>query len=138
MPLTYRIFPELGLVHVRYVGLIDFAETAEVMARYMADPAYRPAQKQCVDLSRATALDTRFVQMLAHHARALSIVTPSAETLLAYYAPTPLAFSLARTGFNSWTEVPGVVARIFEHEGALMSFLGLTGDSLAAILETTT
>lgn len=113
-------------------------ETAMMMARYFADPEFRPAQKQLVDLSRATALDNRFVEMMALHARTAEIITPTAETLLAYFAPTPLASRLARTGFNAWTQVPGVVARIVADERAVADFLGLPFDALSNLLDPAT
>jgi hypothetical protein len=136
--LTYRIIPAHGLVHVRYDGLIDFVETGILLARYFADPDYRPAQKQLIDFTRATALDTRFVEMMALNARTTKAVTPVAETLLAFYAPTPAAVRLARTGLSAWTAVPGVVARICTDEPGLTAFLGLPKGTLTALLDPAT
>lgn len=135
MPLTYRILRDQGIVHVRYDGIIDFIETGTVLARYFADPEFRPAQKQLIDLSRATGLDTRFVEMMALQARTTEAVTAAAETLLAFYAPTPATYRLALTGFNAWTHVPGVVARIATDDHAVETFLGLPEGSLAALLD---
>jgi hypothetical protein len=138
VPLSYRIYSALGLVHVRYDGVIDMRETAMMMERYIADPGFRPAQKQLVDLSRATALDNRFVEMMALHARTAEVISPASETLLAYYAPTPLAVHLARTGFNSWSDVPGVIARIVTDDRAIADFFGLPYDALAGLLHPAT
>lgn len=138
MSLTYRILPDLGLVHVRYEGLIDFVETGTVLARYFADPLFRPAQKQLVDVSRATGIDTRFAEMLALQARTTAAITPRAETLLAFYAPTPATARFALSGVNAWTHMPGVVARLFSDEPGLAAFLGLPESTLARLLDPAT
>jgi hypothetical protein len=134
MGLTYRIHDDLGLVHVRYDGLIDFVETATMLHRYLAEPDYQPARKQLVDLSRATGVDSRYVDLLALNARTTEAVIATAETLLAFYAPTRFAVHLARTGLNPWTDVPGVVARIASDTHGLAAFFGLPESALAAVL----
>ncbi len=125
MSLSYRILPNRGLVYVRYGSRVDFAESGALFAAYSRDPDFRPGQKQLVDFSNVTEIDTDYARLLAVQAAKIeAFVYPAGETLMVYFAPTPETDRVARWALRSWDGVAGVVVRIFNDEAAALSFLG--------------
>lgn len=136
MPLTYRILPDFGLVHVRYSGEVDFAETGALFANYLQDPAYRPGQKQLIDFSAITGFSADYTAMMAMQARKTdAFVLPDRETLIVYFAPTPDTFRIARFALQGWEGVPGVIVRILTEPAAVCAFLGLPEDGMTDLVD---
>lgn len=136
MSLTYRIFPDRGLVYVRYGARVDFAESGAMFAAYTRDPDFRPGQKHLVDFSAVTEIDTDYTRLLAvQAAKADTFVFPAGETLMVYYAPNPETDRVARWALRTWDGVAGVVCRVLNDEAAALGFLGQPEDSFAALFE---
>lgn len=135
MPGTFRIFPDLGLVYVRYEGHILLAETSEMMAQYGRDPLARPGYKQLVDLSRVTGYETDFARLMRLQAEKLDLLLQDVpQTLLVYYAPDGPARDMARLIRRSWEGLSGVIVTVQETQAAALSVLGLPQTSFEDIL----
>ncbi|SIN94684.1 hypothetical protein [Vannielia litorea] len=133
MPVTYRIFPEIGLVFVRYAGHASISETMQAFGRYMADPAYRPGQKQLVDLSAVTGFDTDYAALLAIQAKKAEAFLRGPETVMVYHAPTPETAAMARLIMRSWEELDAIVPILQDTERGALEVLGLTETSFSAL-----
>ena len=132
MSLTYTIIPESGLVYVRYVGTARLAETMEVFGRYAQDPAYRPGQKQLVDLSGITGYERDFLEMVKLQARkAETMSTNGAQSLAVYHAPTSVSLEMARLVGRSWEGLEKVVVRVAQSEDQALEMLGVPGARFA-------
>jgi hypothetical protein len=139
LSLTYRIFPDRGLVFVRYGHRVDFSESGAVFAAYARDPDFRPGQKHLVDFSAVTEIDSDYTRLLALQAfKADTFVVPAGETLMVYYAPTPETYRVARWALRSWEGIPGVVVRLLNDEAAALAFLGQPEESFADLFESAT
>ncbi|MFP4273423.1 MAG: hypothetical protein ACLFRU_00210 [Paracoccaceae bacterium] len=132
MPASFRILPDLGLVHVRYEGAVRLAETAALFAEYAGHPDRGAGQKQLVDLSAITSFERDYVTLVQLQAQKADIF-PSGEgdTMIVYLAPSDMAFDLARLILRSWDGIPGVIATAQRSEAEALSLLGLDGMTLA-------
>ncbi|MCO6382398.1 MAG: hypothetical protein JXQ91_01495 [Vannielia sp.] len=133
MPLTYRIFSDLGLVYVRYQGHAAIAETSEMFARYMRDPGFRPGQKQLVDLSGITSYEKDYAALLAVQAKKAEAFLRGPETIIVYYAPTPDSYEMANLVMRSWGELDAIVAVVQDTERGALDVLGLAERSFTAL-----
>ncbi|QDC10172.1 hypothetical protein FHY55_13350 [Oceanicola sp. D3] len=134
MPLSYRIHPQIGLVFVKYHGHAAISETFEAFGRYMADPAYRPGQKQLVDLSAVTSFEKDYAALLEVQAKKAEAFLRGPETIICYYAPTPETREMANIVMRSWDELDAIVAVVQDTEAGSLEVLGLaekTFDALA-------
>ena len=131
MPVTYKIYKDLGLVHVRYSGFGVIDESFAAIARYLADPAFRPGQKQLVDLSDLTGYEKNYAKLFELQAHKADAFMPGPETLLVYYTPTGPSKEVGRLIMRSWEDVgASVVPIILEDETEVLSVLGLGVASL--------
>ncbi len=131
MPVTYKIYKDLGLVHVRYSGFGLLDESFEAIERYLRDPGYRPGQKQLVDMSELTGYERDYTRLFEMQALKADAFLPGPETLLVYYTPTGPSKEVGRLIMRSWEDVgTSVVPVILEDEAEVLSVLGLDVASL--------
>ncbi|MBY6046901.1 hypothetical protein [Vannielia litorea] len=133
MPLTYRIFPDIGLVYVRYEGHAGIPETMETFGRYMSDPGFRPGQKQLVDLSAVTSWDKDYAALLGIQAKKAEAFLRGPETIMVYYAPTPQTAEMARLIMRSWEDLDAIVPILQDTERGTLEVLGLSETSFDAL-----
>lgn len=125
MSVSFRIFPERGLVYVRYDGAVVVAETFAAFGEYMAHPDCRPGQKQLVDMSRVTEFERDYAEIMALQARKADLFTAQgAETLIVYLVGGPNTKELARVIMRSWEPFDGVVPLIQTEEADALQLLG--------------
>lgn len=135
MPVRFQILPKHGLVYVRYDGFARFEDTNSVFARYASDPEARPGQKHLVDLSRMTGMERDFVKLMEMQAKKADVFMGTGQqTLMVYYAPTPVSLELAHIILRSWEPVDMVIARIQEEETKALTLLGLKVQTFADLL----
>ena len=136
MPLTFQIFPQRGLVYIRYTGYLRLADTVQAFAEYARHPDCAPGQKQLVDLAGVTGYERDFTELMKVQAQKAETFTGGrSETLLVYYAPTEMTLELAHTIDKSWTDVPGVVISIQSTEDGALAILGQKEETLADLLQ---
>ena len=136
MPVSYRILPARGLVYVRYEGYARLDDTFEAFARYSRDPDARPGQKQFVDLSRLTGFERDFARLMELQANKADVFHGHhAQTLVLYYAPTPISRDIARHVVRSWRDVPSVIALVQDSESEALALLGLSETSISQLVE---
>jgi len=136
MSVTYRILPDRGLVYVRYEGYTRLDDTLALFARYAVDPQMRPGQKQLVDLSAITGFEQDFTKLMQVQAQKVDVfATGGVQTLLVYYAPTPLGRELAGLALRSWEPFDAVIALIQEDEAQSLELLGQREHSFAELLQ---
>jgi hypothetical protein len=133
----YRILPNHGLVYVRYIGHAMMQDTVQTLGQYQQDPEYAPGQKQLVDLSAMTGYEKAYMDLMKLQAQKLDVFQPDhGQTLMAYYAPTDVAWSVAYLILKSWQNARSIVPRVFRDETACLSFLGLGMTSFEELLQT--
>jgi hypothetical protein len=126
MSISYRILPEFNLAYVRYSGRMTVAESVEAFRAYVADPAYRPGQKQIVDLSDVTDWERDYVQIMSLQAvKAEALYDPDHPTTVVSVAPTEMARSVANLVNRTWDRVQGVNYLTAQSEDAALELLGL-------------
>ena len=136
MSVTFRIFPDRGLVYVRYAGFARLDDTMAAFAAYSAHPDSRPAQKQLIDLSAITGFEqdfTKLMQVQAHKVDTFAAV--GAQTLMVYFAPTQLSRDLARLVLRSWEPFDTVVALIQDDEAQSLELLGQPEHSFSDLMQ---
>lgn len=136
MPVSFKILPERGLVYVRYTGFAGLDESFEVVGQYARHPDFRPGQKQLVDLSGVTGVEQDYLKFFALQARKADIfLGGAAQTLLVYYAPTPISMNLAEAVIRSWEPSGAVIPLIQEDEAEALQLLGQPERSFAELLQ---
>ncbi len=133
MPVSYRIHPHLGLVHVRYSGFVRLADSFDIIDRYMRDPDFAPGQKQLVDLSAVTGHEQDYARLLELQARKLDAFRTGPQSLVVYYAPSEPALTLARLIVRSWKDLGFLVPLIHDDEAEALALLGIAAPSLDAL-----
>lgn len=137
MPTTFRILPTHGIVYITHSGHVTVAESRAAMAEYSKHPDCAPGQRHLVDCADVTSFEKNYSQVMEIQARMADIVTPDQpQTLLVFYAPTPVAMELATLVCNSWDCAPPVVARIATTEHNALSILGQTETRFSDIFTT--
>ncbi|MEL7092356.1 MAG: hypothetical protein AAFN94_11535 [Pseudomonadota bacterium] len=138
MPLDFRIFPERGLVVVRYEGMARVADTMRVFGEYAAHPDFSPGQKQLVDLTALTDYERDFAAVMElQAAKADHLAGPGAQSLIVYLAPGPVAREMSALITRSWEDVDAVIACILESEAEALEVLGQKERSLAELYAAT-
>lgn len=136
MPVSFQIFPERGLVYVRYEGFAVLDESFQVFEAYAAHPDFRPGQKQLVDLSRITGMERDYVKLFALQARKADVfLAAGVQTLLVYYAPTKPALALAESVLKSWEPSGAVIPLVQENEVEVLQLLGQPERSFEEFLQ---
>ncbi|MFA8384031.1 MAG: hypothetical protein ACEPO2_00270 [Pelagibaca sp.] len=137
MPATYQILPSHNLVYVRYSGAMMVADSLKAFGAYASDPAARPGQRHLIDLSRITDMERDFARIMQLQAtKGAELAMRETETLMIYFANTPLSLRSAALAKNGWSASQGVIAVVLEREDAVMTALGLpfqTIDEMLAI-----
>ena len=134
MSVAFHIFPERGLVFVRYTGFARLSDTLAAFGRYAAHPDSRPGQKQLVDLSGITGYELDFTKLMEIQARKADVfAAEGAETLMVYVAPSKETQELAQLVLRSWEPFDSVVALIQEDEAQALELLGQPERSLDAL-----
>lgn len=135
MPATYQILPSHNLVYVRYSGAMMVEDSLKAFGGYSRDPAARPGQRHLVDLSRITDMERDFARIMQLQAtKGAELAMRETETLMIYFANTPLSLRAAALAKNGWSDSQGVIAIVLEREDAVMSALGLPFQAIDEML----
>ena len=119
MPILFRLEPRPGLVFTTLHGVLTADDLAAYRTVLAADPAFHATFREFLD---ASALSS--VAVPCSHLRDLarrSVFAAGARR--AIYAPTPLAFGVARV-FHAYYDGP-VELHVFRERGEARRWLGL-------------
>ena len=126
MPIAFRILPDHGLVYVRYHGHATVQEGSDAFSTYLAHPAFRPGQRQLVDLSAVSGVEQDFPRLFAFQARkAAALMTGPEPEMFVYLAPTDISLRIARLIQRSWEGLDGAIVRVATDWSGAMDILGL-------------
>jgi hypothetical protein len=137
MPVHFHIFPERGLVVVRYSGFATINDTMAATKAYLAHPDYSAGQKQLVDMTQITGYEkdyVRFMNMQA--AKAGRLATAGVQSLVVYIANTPESLDVSAMFIRSWIDVDAVVPMLQHTEADALTILGQPEDTIDVLLET--
>jgi hypothetical protein len=137
MPVRFHIFPERGLVVVRYSGFASINDTLAATKAYLAHPDYSAGQKQLVDMTQITGYEkdyVRFMNMQA--AKAGRLATAGVQSLVVYIANTPESLDVSAMFIRSWIDVDAVVPMLQHTEADALTILGQPEDTIDVLLET--
>ena len=136
MSVSFRIFPDRGLVFVRYDGFARLAGTLAAFAEYARHPDCHPGQKQLVDLSGITGYEADFTKLMEVQANKADVfAAEGVETLMVYFAPGQELRDLAQLVMRSWEPFDSVVALIQDDEAQALELLGQPERSFDALWE---
>lgn len=135
MSVSFKIFPDRGLVVVTYQGEADTNETMRAFAEYTAHPDFQPGHKQLIDLTQITGYKNDFVRLMEMQAiKAQSIVGNGMETLMVYLAPTAISQSMGTMITKSWDDVDDVVPLIQHSAAEALALLGQPETTMADLM----
>jgi hypothetical protein len=136
MSVSYRIFPDLGLVYVRYQGFARVADTERAFAAYSVDPDCRLGQKQLVDLREVSGFERDYPKLMQLQARKAELfATQGVETLVVYLVSSAETRDMVRTALRAWDGIDGLVALMQTDEAEALHLLGQPEDTIRALLE---
>lgn len=137
MPLDFYIFPDRGLVVVRYSGHAAIDDTLAATKAYLAHPDYCAGQKQLVDMTQITSYEkdyVRFMNMQA--AKAERLAGAGVQSLAVYVAPTPISQEISNMFVKSWDDTEQVVALLQTSEAKALALLGQPETTIDEMLAT--
>ncbi|MFP7672998.1 hypothetical protein ACG74X_06525 [Marivita sp. S0852] len=136
MPATFQILADHNLVYVQYSGLMLVEDSLKAFGAYAQHPEARPGQRHLIDLSRITDMERDFARVMALQARkGEDLAARELETMMVYYAISPISQKAAALAKNGWSHAHGVVAIVQDSEAAALSSLGVPFETFAALLE---
>jgi hypothetical protein len=135
MPVTFRILPQINLLHVAYAGCAGLAETVQLAADCAAHPDFRSSLRHLIDLGAVTDFERDVPGYFAMQARVIELFPVVGEgfqslTMVVIAPPGPPR-QMAEMVRRSWDGLDGAIVRIVEDEAAALSVLGLPADALA-------
>ncbi len=134
MSVSFRIFPDRGLVVIRYQGFARLDDTMAAFRDYAAHPDASPGQKQLVDLSGVTGYEMDFTKLMHIQANKADVfAADGAETLVVYLAPCRQSRDFAQLALRSWEPFDYVVALVQEDDAQALELLGQPERSLDAL-----
>jgi hypothetical protein len=137
MPVEFVIFPERGLVVVRYSGYAAVEDTLNATKAYISHPEYSAGQKQLVDMSGITGFEKDHVQFMKMQAeKAERLANSGLQSLVVYIAPTAISQDLSAMFVRSWIDVDAVVPLIQHSEAEALALLGQPEKTLDMLLAT--
>lgn len=137
MPVNFDIFPERGLVLVRYSGYATVNDTSVATKAYISHPKYAAGQKQLVDMTDITGFETDYVQFMNMQARKTKrLVSSGVQSLVVYVAPTAISRNLSEMFVRSWADVSTVVPLIHPSEAEALALLGQPEKTIDTLLAT--
>ncbi|MBU2994494.1 hypothetical protein Q4555_06005 [Octadecabacter sp. 1_MG-2023] len=137
MPVEFNIFPERGLVVVRYSGYASVNDTLTASEAYVSHPDYASGQKQLVDMTRVTGFEKDHVQFMEMQARKAERLAHSGlQSLVVYIAPTATSRDLSSMFVRSWADVDAVVPLVQHSETEALALLGQQEENIDILLAT--
>ncbi|WP_299614267.1 hypothetical protein [uncultured Tateyamaria sp.] len=135
MPIRFRIFPDRGLVVVRYSGFVTIDDTMGATRTYVAHPHYAPGQKQLIDFSAITDYERDYVRfMLMQAKKAGRFASSGTQSLVVYIAPTQISQELSALFIKSWDDVDAVVPMVQNSESEALTLLGQPESSVDMLM----
>lgn len=137
MPVQFQILPQQNIVYVCYSGLMRVEDSLRAFGAYAQHPDARPGQRHLIDLSRITDMERDFAQIMQLQAtKAADLAMRETETLMVYFANTPVSLKAAALAKNGWSASQGVIAIVQETEAAALQALGMPFDRFDDLLQT--
>ena len=137
MAVEFKIFPERGLVVVRYSGYATINDTLTATKAYVSHPEYAAGQKQLVDMTGINCFEKNYVQFMNMQAQKTErFVRSGLQSLVVYIAPTAISRSMSDMFVRSWTGVDAVVPLVQHSETEALALLGQSEESLDILLAT--
>lgn len=137
MPGTYAVFPDRGLLYIRFDGYVTLAEAEALFREYAAHPDVRSDMTRLFDLEGVTGWDVDYQRLLAIHAENAHRVTEvEGERFMVVYAPTPTSHALGQLIVAPWDGVAGMVVSVQPDQAATLAILGLREDTFDDLLRT--
>lgn len=134
MPVHFKILPQRNLVVFTYFGHVAFQEVSDVVAAAARHPDHRTGMRQLCDVSRVTGVERDFPALMKMQARIAEDLHPQGrETLVLFYAPTPVGKDIAQMARRSWEGLDSVIVLVQEQESEALALFGLPETSLSAL-----
>ena len=110
MPVEFKIFPNRGLVVVRYSGFATVNDTLTATEAYVSHPDYVAGQKQLVNMTEVTGFEKDYVRFMDMQARKTErLVRSDLQSIVVYIAPTAISRDLSALFVRSWIDIGSVV-----------------------------
>lgn len=137
MPVEFTIFPQRGLVVVRYFGYVAINDTLIATETYVSHPDYVAGQKQLVNMTEVTDFEKDYVQFMGMQARLTErLIRSDLQSLVVYIAPTNISRELSAVFVRSWSDVGTVVPLVQDSEADGLALLGQPEETVDVLLAT--
>ena len=134
MTVSFRIFPDRGLVVVRYAGFAVLDETFKAFEEYAAHPDYSHGHKHLVDLTELTGYEKDYARIMQIQAtKADHLAQYGTQSLIVYLAPTPISQELSALIVRPWEDTDAIVPVIQYNESQALAILGQSETSIQAL-----
>lgn len=132
MPVDFVILPRRNLVLFRYHGEVTMQEVTDIVAEATSHPSHCDGMSQLCDLSRVTGIEKDFAALMKMQAKLTeNFAVQQSDRLVVFYAPTPLARSIAQMAKRSWDGLNAVVVLMHEDEAEALALLGVAEKRLS-------
>lgn len=136
MPVETHVLPRLNLAIFAYSGQVQFAEAQRAVAEVSTHPDHHDTMRQLCDLSAVTGVERDFPELMKTQARMAEHLLPKrGERLVVFYAPHPIAQTMAEMARKSWDGFDEVLVRIVAHEDQAIALLGVKQSSIAEMVQ---
>lgn len=126
MAITFTLYPDRGLAHIRFSGHVTAQETLARTQDFAATPGVTPAMHQVIDFREVTSFERDYAQLMAMLARMPEhMIHPGHEPLYVYVAPNPIGQEMARFVMRSMEGVRGPLLRLTLSMPEALALLGL-------------
>lgn len=132
MPVTFALLPQRNLVLFTYLGEVTMQQVAQVVAEATLHPDHRDGMSHLCDLSRVTGIEKDFAALLKMQAQLTeSFAVRQSDRIVVFYAPNPVARSIAQMAKRSWDGLNSVIVLMHEDEAEALALLGLPERTLS-------
>lgn len=135
MPQSFVLHPDLNLIVMRYSGHVTLDDLRDAFAESVTDPRYRPGMMELGDFSGATETQIGFAEIMAIAERVrMAYRQYPSQILVAHYAPSEIAFGMARMYQTIMNDVENLNLGLFRTIPETLDHLALNTAGMASRL----
>lgn len=138
MPITFDVMAQHNLVYMQITGAVTIEDSLATLKLYTEHPEYTPGRRHLHDLSQVSLFRLEFKSVLSVQNYAIDQQQKSgSQNAVVYYAPSDLAYGIAKDIQQLWDAFPSVEVFITRTPQAALQLLDITDPQLLQRMEGT-
>ncbi|MDB2369122.1 hypothetical protein N9V68_00855 [Octadecabacter sp.] len=134
MPYSSKIFPDIGLVYVRYWGVANIETTQASILACASDPEFRPDMRHFFDVSGVTRVNADVAEVMKMQAKLAEVYRAlNIDYFAVFLAPDGPPRQMAEMARKSWDAMPYMTMRILDTYDAVVEVLQLNPADIARL-----